>query len=92
MLEDKPAVVNSTYLSGSEIKHFEKIFIELAGSEYGEMTFDNLKDIILTYGKLNRNVLNTFLEKVRKEIKSNVSNEYDGELVVSNLILIQFRL
>ncbi len=74
----------SFYMNTNEVKHFEKLFIEFAGNEDETILYENLKEILVTNSKLTRSQLNGCLDKIKKEIKLNMTSENDGDLTISN--------
>jgi len=83
MSKNKETHFSSIYMNQAEIKHFENLFLDIAGSETEEITYDNIKEILINNCKLGRSSLNSHLDKIKKEIKLRSPSEHEGDFYLS---------
>ncbi len=75
--------VISKYVSPADQKHFDRAYNEVLGVGNDFITFDSFKEIVITSNKFGRNVVNGCLDKIRKRLKENISNQHEGDLILS---------
>jgi hypothetical protein len=66
------------FLDSSEIKQFITIYDEYA-NEDDSITYDSLKNIVLSYPKFDKNITVLKLNSLLKKIKDNISQFGDKE-------------
>lgn len=74
------------FLNNSDIIILETKFNEIAHSD--EISYEDFKDILNSSNKIiNKQILMTFLEKIKKKIRENNQSNSDKELFISNINL-----
>ena len=71
-----------THLQQADYNHFESIYIDLAGSLQDDLTYKNFKEIVFSYRKFNRSIVNMCLEKLVKK----TSNSNEETVLISKII------
>jgi hypothetical protein len=79
------------FMSATEIKHFAKLFNEsLADEQTEEISFEDFREIVLSYSKFNRNISLGLLEKIKKKMKERMSSQSDADLYICNFYMLLF--
>lgn len=75
--------VQSTFMSNSDLKYFDKMYDEKLLERGGEkILFADLKEIVLGSNKPDKTTLNESLDRVKKKLREN-GGVSDNELFIS---------
>jgi len=64
-----------THLSHADFKYFENAFKDYSNAQSKDITFRNLREIIISFKKFGKNIVQTCLEKIIKRLASQNEDE-----------------